>query len=109
MCGVRDLDPGERVEVETAGVGNARPSEVAEALRDEEVYIHLDLDVLDPEILPSQFAVPHGLSDTGLRTLLGELRRSPRAGCSTRRARPASIASRGWSPRCCTSPSRCSR
>jgi arginase family enzyme len=76
MCGVRDLDPGERVEVEMAGVGNARPSEVAELLRDEEVYIHLDLDVLDPDILPSQFAVPHGLSDTGLRTLLGELRRS---------------------------------
>jgi arginase len=76
MCGVRDLDPGERVLVETAGVANVRPSEVAEALRDEEVYIHLDLDVLDPDILPSQFAVPHGLSDTGLRTLLGELRRS---------------------------------
>ena len=76
MCGVRDLDPGERVEVETAGIGNARPSEVADLLRDEEVYIHLDLDVLDPDILPSQFAVPHGLSDTGLRTLLGELQRS---------------------------------
>jgi arginase len=76
MCGVRDLDPGERVLVETAGIGNARPSEVAELLRDEEVYIHLDLDVLDPDILPSQFSVPHGLSDTGLRTLLGELRRS---------------------------------
>jgi hypothetical protein len=29
MCGVRDLDAGERVLVETAGVGNARPSEVA--------------------------------------------------------------------------------
>ena len=28
MCGVRDLDPGERVLVETAGVGYARPSEV---------------------------------------------------------------------------------
>jgi arginase len=76
MCGVRDLDPGERVLVETAGVVNLRPSEVADALRDEEVYIHLDLDVLDPDILPSQFPVPHGLSDTGLRTLLGELRRS---------------------------------
>jgi len=32
--------------------------------------------VLDPDILPAQFAVPHGLSDTGLRTLLGELQRS---------------------------------
>jgi arginase family enzyme len=76
MCGVRDLDAGERVLLETAGVPTARPSEVAEALRDEEVYIHLDLDVLDPDVLPSQFPVPHGLSDTGLRTLLGELRRS---------------------------------
>ena len=32
-------------------------------------------DVLDPDVLPSQFAVPHGLSDTGLRTLLAEVAR----------------------------------
>jgi arginase family enzyme len=76
MCGVRDLDPGERVLVETAGIGNARPSEVAELLGGQEVYVHLDCDVLDPDVLPAQFAVAHGLSDTGLRTLLGELRRS---------------------------------
>ena len=75
MCGVRDLDPGERVLVETAGVGQARPSEVADILRGERVYVHLDLDVLDPGILPSQFAVPGGLSDTGLRTLLAEVKR----------------------------------
>jgi arginase family enzyme len=74
MCGVRDLDPGERVEVERAGIGNARPSEVVPALRGKQVYVHLDLDVLDPDVLPAQFAVPHGLSDTGLRTLLGELK-----------------------------------
>ena len=76
MCGVRDLDAGERVLVETNGVGVARPSEVADRLHGEEVYVHLDCDVLDPDILPAQFAVPHGLSDTGLRTLFGELRRS---------------------------------
>jgi arginase len=75
MCGVRDLDPGERVLVETAGVGNARPSEVLDVLRGDAVYVHLDLDVLDPDVLPSQFPAPHGLSDTGLRTLLGELAR----------------------------------
>ena len=75
MCGVRDLDAGERVLVETAGVPLARPSEVGPALKGERVYVHLDLDVLDPDILPSQFAVPHGLSDTGLRTLLGEVAR----------------------------------
>ena len=75
MCGVRDLDPGERVLVETAGVGVARPAEVADVLRGARVYVHLDLDVLDPSILPSQFPVDHGLSDTGLRTLLAELKR----------------------------------
>jgi arginase family enzyme len=75
MCGVRDLDPGERVLVETAGVGNARPSEVAGYLSGRRVYVHLDVDVLDPDVLPSQFAVPHGLSDTGLRTLLSEVAR----------------------------------
>ncbi len=76
MCGVRDLDAGERVLVETAGVGNARPSEVVEILRGERVYVHLDLDVLDPSVLPAQFAVPNGLSDTGLRTLLTDVARA---------------------------------
>jgi arginase len=73
MCGVRDLDAGERVLVETAGVGNARPSEVVRYLQGRRVYVHLDLDVLDPDVLPAQFAVPHGLSETGLRTLLSDV------------------------------------
>ena len=76
MCGVRDLDAGERVLVETAGIGNARPSEVVPALEGRRVYVHLDLDVLDPSVLPAQFAVPNGLSDTGLRTLLGDLKQA---------------------------------
>jgi arginase family enzyme len=48
---------------------------VADVLRGQRVYVHLDCDVLDPSILPSQFPVDHGLSDTGLRTLLGEVAR----------------------------------
>jgi arginase family enzyme len=75
MCGVRDLDAGERVQVDTTGVKNVRPSEVAGRLAGHKVYVHLDLDVLDPDILPSQFAVPGGLSDTGLRTLLADVKR----------------------------------
>ena len=75
MCGVRDLDAGERVLVDTTGVKNVRPSEVANRLRGHKVYVHLDLDVLDPDVLPSQFAVPCGMSDTGLRTLLTEVGR----------------------------------
>jgi arginase family enzyme len=53
----------------------ARPSEVAAQLRGLPVYVHLDVDVLDPAILPSQFPVDHGLSDTGLRTLLADVKR----------------------------------
>jgi arginase family enzyme len=75
MCGVRDLDAGERVLVDTTGVKVVRPSQVAERLKGQTIYVHLDLDVLDPSVLPSQFAVPGGLSDTGLRTLLAEVAR----------------------------------
>ena len=75
MCGVRDLDGGERVELERAGIGTVGPDRLAGALEDEAVFVHLDLDVLDPDVLPAQFAVPHGLSDTGLRTLLAEVAR----------------------------------
>ena len=73
MCGVRDLDPGERVLVETAGIGNARPSEVVTALEGRSVYVHLDLDVLDPEVFPAQFPAPGGLSGEALRELLSDV------------------------------------
>jgi arginase len=73
LCGVRDLDGQERVLLETAGVRTVRPSTLADMLDGEEVYVHLDLDVLDPSVLPSQFPADGGLSDGGLRTLLAEV------------------------------------
>jgi arginase len=73
MCGARDLDGGERVLLETSGVRTLRPSQLADMLDGEQVYVHLDLDVLDPSVAPAQFPVDGGLSDAGLRTLLGEL------------------------------------
>jgi arginase family enzyme len=73
QCGVRDLDGQEKVLLETAGVRNVRPSQLADVLDGETVYVHLDLDVLDPSVLPSQFPADGGLSDGGLRTLLGEV------------------------------------
>jgi arginase family enzyme len=73
MCGVRDLDGRERVLLETSGVRNVRPSQLGDELDDRDVYVHLDLDVLDPSIMPAQFAADGGLSDAGLRTLLGEI------------------------------------
>jgi arginase family enzyme len=74
MVGARDLDPGELAELDAAGVTRIdRPSDVADAVDGAPVYVHLDLDVLDPDIFPAQFAVPGGLSDTGLRRLLDEV------------------------------------
>jgi arginase len=67
MHGVRDLDPGERLEVEQAGVGTGVPDEGP-------VFVHLDLDVLDPEVLAPQFPVPGGLAADDVRDLLARLR-----------------------------------
>jgi arginase family enzyme len=74
MCGVRDLDGPEVVLLDTRGVVRiARPGVLAEALTGRDVFVHLDLDILDPGILPSPFPAPGGLSDGGLRTLLTEV------------------------------------
>jgi arginase len=74
MCGVRDLDGPETALLETRGVVRiARPGLLADALENHQVFVHLDLDILDPSILPSPFPAPGGLSDAGLRTLLTEV------------------------------------
>jgi arginase len=74
MCGVRDVDPGERVLLDTRGVGFVEsPAQLADVLDARPVFVHLDLDVVDPTILPAKFPAPGGLSDGGLRTLLGEI------------------------------------
>jgi arginase family enzyme len=73
-CGLRDLDGPESVLLETRGVTRiARPGLLADTLRDRPVFVHLDLDILDPSIIPSPFPAPGGLSDAGLRTLLTEV------------------------------------
>ena len=66
FLGVRDLDPGEKVEVEAAGVGEGVPA-------DGPVYVHLDLDGLDPSVMPVQFPVPGGLQATEVRDVLARL------------------------------------
>jgi arginase len=73
-CGLRDLDGPESVLLETRGVTRiARPGLLADTLRDRPVFVHLDLDILDPSVIPSPFPAAGGLSDAGLRTLLTEV------------------------------------
>jgi arginase len=66
VLGVRDLDPGERVEVERAGVQSGLPDKGP-------VYVHLDVDALDPDVMPVQFPVPGGLQAGEVQDVLTAL------------------------------------
>jgi arginase len=70
LLGVRDLDPGEEAEVEDAGLSAEIPDGVP-------LYVHLDVDVLDPSVHAAQFPVPDGWEEARLRAQLAELA----AGC----------------------------
>jgi arginase len=66
FLGVRDLDPGEREDVDAAGVQTGVPAEGP-------VYVHLDCDGLDPSVMPVQFPVPGGLGLDEVRETLAAL------------------------------------
>jgi arginase len=66
FLGVRDLDPGEREEVASAGVGTGVPKAGP-------VYVHLDCDGLDPDVIPVQFPVLGGLTAAEVREALATL------------------------------------
>lgn len=70
MLGVRDVDGGERVLLDTNGVGNPDGPEALEGLP---VFVHLDLDVLDPSVLPATFPAPGGWSFARLAQVLAAL------------------------------------
>jgi arginase family enzyme len=76
LAGVRDLDPGEREALEASEVTviGASPVEtlvaVNNALDGAPVYLHIDLDVIDPEHFPAQFPAPSGLAPEKLFDLL---------------------------------------
>jgi arginase len=76
LAGIRDLDPGERqlLERSEATVIGASTVEtlvaVKNALDRAPVYVHLDLDVLDPEAFPAEFPAPGGLEPDKLYDLL---------------------------------------
>jgi arginase family enzyme len=76
LAGVRDLDSGERelLERSAATVIGASVVEtlvaVKNALDGAPVYLHVDLDVLDPEEFPAQFPAPGGLTSDKLYDLM---------------------------------------
>jgi arginase family enzyme len=76
LAGVRDLEPREREALEASEVTviGASPVEtlvaVNNALDGAPVYLHIDLDVIDPEHFPAQFPAPSGLAPEKLFDLL---------------------------------------
>jgi arginase len=81
LLGVRDLDPLERDALNASAVTVTTPAEVRQgitaATRDlagevDGVYLHLDLDVLDPSVgRVNQYAAPDGLSLAQLERVVG--------------------------------------
>jgi arginase family enzyme len=76
LAGVRELDGGER-ELLERGDATVIGSSVVEtlvavqnAIDAAPVYVHLDLDVLDPQVFPAQFPAPGGLAPEKLYDLL---------------------------------------
>jgi arginase len=76
LAGVRDLDSEERRLLERSDVTVIGASvvetlvAVKNALDGAPVYVHLDLDVIDPGIFPAQFPAPGGLAPEKLFDLL---------------------------------------
>jgi len=76
LAGVRDLDPPEREALEAGPISviGASPVEtlvaVKNALDGAPTYVHLDLDVIDPESFPAQFPAPGGLMPDKLYDVL---------------------------------------
>ncbi len=67
----RDIDPGERELVLSHRVRVLPPAAALDAVEGREVFVHLDLDVLDPAFLPGlEFPVPDGLDAEALEALL---------------------------------------
>ena len=85
LVGARDLDPPELALIAagaphlvTAGPNLAE--RLAAAIGDRPVYVHLDCDVLNPGLVPTEYSAPDGLDFADLRAACAVLARSPAIG-----------------------------
>lgn len=74
LGGVRDVDLPEQRLIDTGTIAAVRPgAHLAERLRDaiagRPVYVHLDCDVLEPGIVPTDYRVPDGIDLAELHDL----------------------------------------
>lgn len=81
LAGVRDIDPPETELIDSSDLSLVAPGpefghRLAEAVAGRPVYIHIDCDVLDPGVVPTDYHVPHGLSLSDLHDAARALARS---------------------------------
>ncbi|MCZ2820746.1 arginase family protein [Modestobacter sp. VKM Ac-2977] len=67
LVGARDIDPPEQLLLQGTPITHIAPgpdlaTRLQEAIADRPVYVHLDCDVLEPGIVPTDYQVPGGLS-----------------------------------------------
>ena len=72
LVGQRDLDPAEQALIDSGRVtmippGPALAADLRTALAGRPAYVHLDCDVLEPGIVPTDYRCDHGLSLDDLR------------------------------------------
>lgn len=82
LVGSRDLDPAEREliasgEIGWVGVGPDIVQSLDAVIGVRPVYIHVDCDVLDAGIVPTEYAVPDGLSLDDLKRVATRIARNP--------------------------------
>ena len=72
LVGARDFDPAERALIDagaptlvTAGPNLAK--RLRSAIADRAIYVHIDCDVLEPGLVPTEYRVPGGLTFNDLR------------------------------------------
>jgi len=78
LGGARDLDPFERRLIDDGvvrhvPVGPGLLDDLDAAVGDRPVYFHLDCDVLEPGLVPTDYRVPNGLSFTELAAVASRL------------------------------------
>jgi len=81
LVGSRDLDPPERDLIARGALRLVEPgpdlaSRLAAAVGEGPVYVHIDCDVLEPGLVPTEYQVPEGLSFADLRAACTVLARS---------------------------------
>ena len=78
LIGCRDLDPSEKSLIDQGIIkllqfGPDFSTDLRSDLAGRDVYVHLDCDVLNPGIVPSEFQVPSGLSLHDLAAVCGAI------------------------------------